>query len=341
MRADMGESRRDTAIDTSGAVPLFQLFPERLEDLSPHTQDPIGQYRKASSPRYKRAAYHFLRPALDLSVRRYLGRDFLRQVPNLVRVLPERGLPLEDRRNWINRQCPLRDKRILLLGAGNGWEVLSWARYKPARLVALDLYPFFESWRLVQAESMNSRLGAPDFLLASLDELPVASESMDLAVSDAVFEHCKDMAAVLRELHRVLRPGGFIYATYGPMWFCFGGDHFSGRGGLTHGYSHIELSAGAYKDYFEAQKKPEEDAQSGGRYVELDLFSKLTTGQYFQLYEQQGFRPVETILEISANAIEFRKRWPERFNKLLRSYPGTSPEDLLVKANFVILEKRR
>jgi hypothetical protein len=99
------------------------------------------------------------------------------------------------------------------------------------------------------------------------------------------------------------------------------------------------LSASAYKDYFEAQKQPEEDAQSGGRYVELDLFSKMTTGQYVELYRQAGFRPVEMILEISGAGNEFRKRWPDRFGKIVRSNPGIVPEDLIVKANFVILKK--
>ena len=328
-----------SANDASMTASLFQRFPARLEDLSIHTQNPISQYQQACSRWYKRAAYRFLRPVLDRSVRRHLGRDFLLRIPNLVRVLPERGLPLEDRRIWINRQCPLRNKSILVLGTGNGWDVLSWANYGPARLVALDLYPFYQSWRLIQEQNRNSRLTIPEFLLASLDRLPLASHSVDLAVSDAVFEHCKDMTTILQQLHRILRPGGFIYATYGPMWFCFGGDHFSGRGGLTHGYSHLELSASDYKDYFEAQKRLAEDAQSGGRYVELDLFSKMTTEQYVHLYKQSGFRLVKAILEISGAGIEFRRRWPERFDRIVRSIPGISSEDLLVKANFVILEK--
>jgi SAM-dependent methyltransferase len=174
--------------------------------------------------------------------------------------------------------------------------------------------------------------------MSGLEALPFASGTFDIAVSDAVFEHCKDLEAVMRETKRVLRPGGFAYATYGPMWFCLGGDHFSGRGGLTHGYNHVELDSKDYQKYFREMRLAEEDAQSGGRYVELDLFSKLKTSEYFDIFRRCRFKVVDLILEVEPDALQFRKMFPERFDGIVRKYPGLTSDDLLVKTNIVLLQ---
>jgi len=84
----------------------------------------------------------------------------------------------------------------------------------------------------------------------------------------------------MRETHRVLKPDGRVYATYGPLWYSPGGDHFSGRGGLRNAYNHLLLDPGQYEAYFEEHLEDSEDAQSGGRYVRLGLFSYLTTDGY-------------------------------------------------------------
>lgn len=310
-----------------------------MRDLSGDTTPWLTAYQQTVTPAYKRVLCWFARPLLDLSVRGHLGPAF-RHLPGLTRVLPERGFPLEARRGWLDRHCPLQGKRVLVQGTGTGWDTLSWLPWRPAEVLAIDAFSFERAWRDI-GEHVRGRGGrAPRFLVGTLTDAPLASESVDVAGSDAVFEHCTDLAAVMRETHRVLRPGGCVYAGYGPMWFCFGGDHFSGRGGLTHGYSHIELAADGYRRYFETQRLENENAQSGGRYVELDLFSKLTTRQYLDVFAHAGFEVVDLVVEISGQALEFRRTFPARFAAIAASHPEIATEDLLIKANLVILRKR-
>jgi SAM-dependent methyltransferase len=185
---------------------------------------------------------------------------------------------------------------------------------------------------------MPGHRSALQFVMAHLERLPLPDGSVDLAASDAVFEHCRDLRAVLAETRRVLRPGGLVYATYGPLWYCFGGDHFSGRGGPSHGYEHLEAEPGAYRRYFERHLTDDEDAQDGGRYVELDLFSKLTTRQYFALYEEAGLELVDSVLEVSAQALAFRRAWPDRFRSI-RAAHSLHEDDLLIKTHLVILRR--
>lgn len=58
-----------------------------------------------------------------------------------------------------------------------------------------------------------ARRAAPelDFQIAPAESLPIENESMSAVVMLDVLEHMKDPAAVLREVHRVLRPGGLFH----------------------------------------------------------------------------------------------------------------------------------
>lgn len=49
-------------------------------------------------------------------------------------------------------------------------------------------------------------------ILADAHRIPLASSSVDAVVVQAVLEHVLDPGAVVGEIHRVLRPGGLVYA---------------------------------------------------------------------------------------------------------------------------------
>ncbi len=48
-------------------------------------------------------------------------------------------------------------------------------------------------------------------VVGSAEHLPLATESIDVIISNAVLEHVQDFPATLREMNRVLKPGGFVY----------------------------------------------------------------------------------------------------------------------------------
>jgi 2-polyprenyl-3-methyl-5-hydroxy-6-metoxy-1,4-benzoquinol methylase len=57
------------------------------------------------------------------------------------------------------------------------------------------------------------------------EALPLESESVDIAMSLSTFEHFPDGAAVLREIHRVLCPGGTLFVSFQPVWTSSTGHH--------------------------------------------------------------------------------------------------------------------
>ncbi|WP_435203265.1 class I SAM-dependent methyltransferase [Janibacter sp. GS2] len=101
--------------------------------------------------------------------------------------------------------------RVLELGAGTGFFSLN---LKLAGLVeevhACDLSP-----GMVEAAEQNAqRLGFTiEGRVADAEALPYADDSFDLVVGHAVLHHIPDVEAALREVLRVLRPGGrFVIA---------------------------------------------------------------------------------------------------------------------------------
>ena len=338
---ELGHGRSIAVIQTARLC-RYRVYPRRLRhnecamgvgDLSDATTNWKTQISRARSALYKRIIYAMTRRGLSVLAKAKLESIKTLSYPSLSLVLPERGFPLETRRSWANRRAHIRGKTVLIVGAGTGWEAPTWLSAGPFRIIALDLCPFVAAWK-----EIRSHYPSIHFLVARNEQLPVDDRSIDLIASDAVLEHCTDMPAVAREMMRALRPGGYVYATYGPMWFCFGGDHFSSRGGDTHGYSHVELNLWAYRQYFEAHRLPDEDAQSGGRYVELDLFSKWTTSQYLECFRDIGFEIADLILEISSRAVAFRHAWPQRFDAIAKRN-NVDRDDLIIKGNLILLRK--
>ncbi|THU41528.1 class I SAM-dependent methyltransferase [Niastella caeni] len=50
------------------------------------------------------------------------------------------------------------------------------------------------------------------------NKIPLADASVDCVMSTEVFEHCPDLLSVMKEIKRVLKPGGFVFFTVPFLW---------------------------------------------------------------------------------------------------------------------------
>lgn len=160
--------------------------------------------------------------------------------------------------------------RLLDFGCGTGSITAGLAgAVAPGEVVGVDIEPRqVEAARTLAAEQ---GVGNARFEVGSVYALPFSDGSFDAAFARSVLEHLADPVAALREVRRVLKPGGVIgvrdgdwgsriiapptplieegYALYVRLWALNGGNANRGREQRAllraAGFARIEASAGA------------------------------------------------------------------------------------------------
>lgn len=115
---------------------------------------------------------------------------------------------------------------ILDLGCHSGWMTEHLRVWTNAEVHGVD----FSKTALAYGRTAHPAI---HFRYTSLDEpFPYPDETFDLVTAFDVFEHLPDVTATLREVHRVLRPGGYVlltipagrlFQTIWALWTRFGG----------------------------------------------------------------------------------------------------------------------
>jgi ubiquinone/menaquinone biosynthesis C-methylase UbiE len=111
-------------------------------------------------------------------------------------------------------------KVVLDFGCGTGAESVEMAQRGAQRVIGLDIQERF----LVAARERAKEAGVSErctFVTAT-------DERADVIVSLDSFEHFSDPAAVLAQMHAMLKPSGCVIASFGPTWYHpLGGHLFS------------------------------------------------------------------------------------------------------------------
>jgi SAM-dependent methyltransferase len=112
-----------------------------------------------------------------------------------------------------------RGKRVLEVGFGAGSDLMRFAR-AGAEVVGVDLG--FKGATLAR-KRIGLESASADVLVSDAEHLPFSDDSFDLVYSWGVIHHSPDTSATVREIHRVLKPGGritiMIYHTL--SWVVF------------------------------------------------------------------------------------------------------------------------
>jgi len=99
---------------------------------------------------------------------------------------------------------------VLDLGSGGGIDVLLSARRvgPTGRAIGLDMTP--EMLELARRNAAAAGATNVDFVEGTIEAIPLAASSVDVVISNCVINLAADKTAVLREIARVLRPGGRV-----------------------------------------------------------------------------------------------------------------------------------
>jgi SAM-dependent methyltransferase len=133
--------------------------------------------------------------------------------PNLLAAIPQ---TIRERFVGVGNPISLRPIRagesVLDLGCGAGFDAFIAAQLVgPAgRVVGIDLSP--EMLAVARAGQAEAGFPEVEFREASVEALPFPDTSFDVALSNGVLNLVPDKPAALREIFRVLRPGGRLQA---------------------------------------------------------------------------------------------------------------------------------
>lgn len=231
-------------------------------------------------------------PLYNIFLHHFIARTF-----NAVDFSPDlwfwgqRGNDYARHRARVARYAVSSDCRILVAGCGTARDVESWLKLGPAHIAGVDWFSYNRAWMLWtrRFEKIAPQVDIK-FSQADLVRLTnFADSSFDLVGSDAVLEHVKDLPAVLDEFYRVLKPGGVLYAAFGPLWYGYGGDHVSGYDSPYSGYNHLLLTGHDYEKYIEAMGPYSHSEHDGRTWIAHDLFSRLKPREYLAALKFAGF----------------------------------------------------
>lgn len=111
-------------------------------------------------------------------------------------------------------------RTVVDFGCGTGAEAVDLARHGAGRVIGIDIQEGF----LERARERAAKAGVAERCVFAT----AAPELADVIVAVDSFEHFADPAAILRSMRELLRPGGFVLASFGPTWYHpLGGHLFS------------------------------------------------------------------------------------------------------------------
>jgi ubiquinone/menaquinone biosynthesis methyltransferase len=141
-----------------------------------------------------------------VSKQRYVRRLFstIADRYDLITVLLSFGLDSRWKRRAVDLATPRPGQRALDLACGTGDLAFAVASHG-ASVVGLDV-----TYRMVQLASLKPAARDVRFVVGDMGQLPFATGRFDLATTGYGLRNVPEIETAIREIHRVLRPGGVL-----------------------------------------------------------------------------------------------------------------------------------
>lgn len=230
-------------------------------------------------------------------------------------------------------------ERVLIPGCYLAAEdVQFWLRRGVRKLDGIDVYALNKRWRQIMPQLRDYYRSEVDFRQASIEDLPFPERTFDLIATSAVLEHVRNLRAAIKETSRVLRPGGWAWHNFGPLYYTFGGDHCIAAYGTTSGYDHILLDESTYQTRIANRSVydtwPDPNAPF---WAQQQQFSFTTAAEYLDLFGEH-FDIRHVVVVISPDGLSYRRNYRANWCRMIEA--GLTEENLLVKSLVVVLQNR-
>lgn len=159
----------------------------------------------------------------------------------------------------------LRGRDVIDFGCGDGAEAVEMALRGARRVIGIDIRR-----KALDAARTRARDAGVDAKCTFVTEW---REPVDYIVSLDAFEHFADPAAILRTMHRLLKPTGVVLASFGPIWrHPLGGHIYS-----VFPYAHLLISEPALVRWRSQYKT------DGATSIESSGLNRMTIGRFERL----------------------------------------------------------
>jgi ubiquinone/menaquinone biosynthesis C-methylase UbiE len=240
--------------------------------------------------------------------------------------------------------CPyttLNDKMVLNLCSGTGLHTGFLVR-NGARVIGTDILDYETLWggnfkgKLLEIFRDNNEPfdgSKCQFIRMNAENLLFRDDLFDFVYCINAFEHIQDPSNALLEIWRVLKPGGYAFIQFDPLYYCDTGSHMFDF--FPEPWGHLVYSEDEYIQKIRSAHCPEEmiqDFRSGlnkkrRRYF-IKLFS-IFTDDKLQIFEKKASYEWSGV-----SNPEFMKH--NNFERLQKIY---LKEDLLFRGMNILLKK--
>jgi ubiquinone/menaquinone biosynthesis C-methylase UbiE len=256
----------------------------------------------------------------------------------------------------VSKYIPFENSNIVDIGASWGMHIGFIVNSGVEYTVGIDIADYSNYFKddykfkvLQYYEKHGYKLTSNKFDLVRMDAQKTAlkSSSFDIAVSINAFEHIPDPELALLEMIRILKPGGYAFISFIPVFFCDEGSHMINY--VKEPWAHLMCNE---EEYIEMLR----DATPGTEYF-VDEFkyglNKLPRKFYLDLFNKynNGKKYVNLIKNLfnknyGKYSIVETEEWKgvgdekylshDNFKKLKRRF---STEDLLFRGMNIVLRK--
>lgn len=226
--------------------------------------------------------------------------------------------------------------RVLDVGTGSGYLPFALAGAGAREAVGLDVAVTTEAPQeraAVRSVLAGDRAAAVTLVEGDVHALPFEDASFDAVCSGSAVEHFEHARLAMREMARVLRPGGITYHGVDP-WFGIHGGHALCT--LDFPWGHVRLSESDLVDYLHRLRphEAEEGVETYRRYFQRP---PLTVAESRAAWIEAGFRLVEWRVLPTRTRDPHRAMLDRRVLRDARSaHPSVSRHDLLAVGYTVL-----
>lgn len=243
----------------------------------------------------------------------------------------------------IQKNIDLKETLALDLCGGSGFNTGFLSNLGCKKVIAVDLVDYETHWvgefkkklsQLYLANEFDFDINKCQFIMMDAADLLFKDNLFDFVFCINAFEHVSDPKRVLCEIWRVLKPGGFAFIQFDPLYYCDTGGHMYDF--IPEPWGHLLYSTDEYVNILYESGCPENivnDFKYGLNRKPIgffrNLFEKHCTleSQCFNMINTNSWSGVCDESHLSHdNFIELQKRY--------------SKDDLLFRGMNILLQKR-